>query len=117
MFDYDNGVTEVAQIEKRLDQASVVPSMETNGRFVKDVERAHEARTKLTSQADALGFSTRKSVRSAVKREILNTNVEHKGETRFYFFRYHFRNIFLTDSQFFSARGGSANLEGGEKFV
>src|SRR5207302_777524 len=54
VLDDDQSVAEVAQAEQRVDQAPVVPLVESDRRLVQDVEHAHELRPDLGREPDAL---------------------------------------------------------------
>ena len=57
VLDHDDGVAEVAQVLQRGDKPLVVALMQTDRRFVQDIEHAHKPRADLRGEADALGLA------------------------------------------------------------
>ena len=57
VLDYEHGVAEVTQGFESAEQASVVAGVEADGRLVKHVKDAAQARADLRGEADALGFA------------------------------------------------------------
>ena len=56
MLDHDDGVAQVTQAEEGVEQAVVVPLMQPDTGFIKNVEDSHQAGADLGSEADALAF-------------------------------------------------------------
>ncbi len=40
MFDHDKGVSQIPQMNKRIDEPLVIPLMKTDSRFIKNIENA-----------------------------------------------------------------------------
>ena len=59
VFYNDNGVARVAQTFQRVNQAHVVALMQSDGRFIQDVEHVDELRTNLSGEANTLTFAAR----------------------------------------------------------
>ena len=82
VLDDQHGVAEVAQPLQRLDQPLVVDGVEADARLVADVQHAHQARTDLRRQPDALRFAAGQRARAAVERQVVEANVEHERQPR-----------------------------------
>ena len=82
VLDHDDGVAEVAQMFERLDETLVITLMQADGRLVKDVEHAHEARADLRCQADALCLAAGECGRGPVEREVIEADVDEEPQTR-----------------------------------
>ena len=54
-----NSVAQIAQVFQRVDQFHIVALVQTDTRFVHDVQHAHQLRSDLGSQPDTLRFATR----------------------------------------------------------
>ena len=54
---HHHGITQLLQLAEHLDEAVGIPAMQTDTRFVEDVERTHQAAPKGSRQVDALAFS------------------------------------------------------------
>ena len=67
MLDDDNGVAEIAKVFERADKALIVTLVQADGRFIENVENAHQARADLRSQTDTLRFTAGKGCSSAFK--------------------------------------------------
>ena len=80
VFDHDQGVAEVPQPGEGLDQAAVVALVQADGRFVQDVEHAHEAGADLGGQPDALGFAAGQRAGRAFQVQVLQADVEQEGQ-------------------------------------
>ena len=78
VLDHDQGVAQVAQPEQRVDQAAVVALVEADRRLVEDVEHAHQLRTDLRRQADALRLAAGEGVGRAVDGQVLEPDVDHE---------------------------------------
>ena len=81
VLDDDDGVADIAQALKRLDQAFVVALMKTDRRLIQNIEHAHEARADLRCQTDALGFTTGERRRGAIERQIVEADIDQKTQT------------------------------------
>ncbi len=57
VFDDDERVAVVAEVDEGLEEGGVVARVEADGGFVEHVEHAAEVRAELGGEADALGFA------------------------------------------------------------
>ena len=57
MLDNDDGIAQIAQVLQSPEQLVVVPLMKTDAGLIKDIGNAHQPRTYLRRQTDALGFT------------------------------------------------------------
>ena len=74
VLDDDDGVAQIAQALERADHLHVVLRMQADAGLVEDVQHAHQSRTNLGGQADALGFATRERARAAVEIQIVQSD-------------------------------------------
>ncbi len=58
MLDDDEGVTEISQSHKGVDEASVVTLVQADGGLIKDVENPNQTRTNLGSESNTLSLTT-----------------------------------------------------------
>ncbi len=72
----DERVAHVTQPHQGLDQAVVVPLVQTDGRLVQDVQDADEAGADLGGQPDALGLAAGEGAGRAVEREVVQADVD-----------------------------------------
>ena len=68
-----------------LQQPFIVSLMEANGRFVQHVAAAHQTRSHLGGQTNALGFAARKGVGRAIQGEIPEAHGLHEAKSGFHF--------------------------------
>ena len=80
VFNDDNGVADIAQALECLNQPLVVALVKTNRRLVQNIENAHEARTDLRSQANALRLTAGKRRRSTIERQIIKADINQKTQ-------------------------------------
>ncbi len=57
MLYHEYGITQVAQFFQSFEQTLIVALVKADGRFVQNIQNAHQGRTDLGRQADALTFS------------------------------------------------------------
>lgn len=57
VFNHNERISKIAHSLKRCEQARVIPLVQADARFVKDIQHAHKAGTDLRGQADALCFA------------------------------------------------------------
>ena len=72
--DHDR-VALVAKLGKRFQQLVVIAGMEADGRFVENVEHAHQPAADLACQADALHLAAGKGWGRAVERQVVEADV------------------------------------------
>ena len=95
MFHYDDGVARITQFLQGIDEAEVVPLVQTDTRFIKDIKYIHELRSNLSSQTDTLAFSTRQGNRCTVERKIIQAHIEQETESAFQFLQDFGSNLLL----------------------
>ena len=86
MLNHDKRVAEVAQIFKRCQKLVVVALMKSYARLVEYIQNARESRAYLRCKAYSLRLAARESACRARKREVAESDVNQKSETRVYFF-------------------------------
>ncbi len=82
MLDDDQGVTEVAQPDERLDEASVVPLVQPDRGLVEDVEDADQPRSDLGGESDPLRLPAGQRAGGTVQGQVVEPDVEQEGEPR-----------------------------------
>jgi hypothetical protein len=82
VLDDDEGVAEVPQPREGLDQPAVVALVQADRRLVQDVQYAHESRSDLRGEPDALGLSAGQRARRPFQVEVLEPDVEEEGQAR-----------------------------------
>lgn len=80
VFDDDNGIADIAQALKRLDQTLVIALMETDRWLVQNVQDTHEAGADLRCQANALGLASGKRRRGTVEGQIVESDIDQKAQ-------------------------------------
>jgi nucleotide-binding universal stress UspA family protein len=78
VLDDDHRVADVAQLLQRLQQALVVALVQTDRRFVEDIEHAGQPRTDLRGQANALRLAAGERFRRTVERQIVEADVDQE---------------------------------------
>ena len=68
VFNYDNGVAQVAKMGKGAQQAIVISLMKPYRGFVQDVHNANKACANLAGESYALRFTSRQGVSTAFER-------------------------------------------------
>ena len=76
MFHDEHRVAKVPQVFKRSNQTLVIALMQADGRFIENIEHAHEASTDLRCKADALRLATGKRGGCAFEREVVEPDVD-----------------------------------------
>ena len=56
VFDDDDGVPEIPEVEECVEQTFVISLMQTDGRLIQDVHHTDQTCSDLTRESDALGF-------------------------------------------------------------
>src|SRR5258708_28464194 len=87
VLDNEHGIDEIAERFENVDEPLRVAGMETDGRFVEDVERADEMRTERSCELNALRFSAGERGGQAVQREVVETHLIKKLQARANFFQ------------------------------
>ena len=85
VFDHHDGVADVGQVPQGLQQPFIVSLMEANGRFVQHIAAAHQPRSHLGGQTNALGFAAGKRVGRTIQSEIPKAHGLHEAKSGFHF--------------------------------
>jgi hypothetical protein len=80
VLDHDDGVADVAEFEKRADEAIVVALVQADGGLVENVADADKAGANLGGEADALCFAAAEGGGFAVEGEVAEADVGHEAE-------------------------------------
>ena len=80
VFDDDDGVANIPQVNQRAEQALVVALVQANRRLIEDVHDADEARANLARQADALRLASRQRFGTADR--VTGNRVRHRSGSR-----------------------------------
>ena len=60
VFDYQDGVSQIAQVVQDLDQPMGVATVQPDGRLIQHIQRSDQTRTQRCRQLNALRFAARK---------------------------------------------------------
>src|SRR3989475_765254 len=82
VLDDEHRVAEIPEPLERLEQAPVVPLVQSDGRFVEDVEHADETRPDLCRQTNSLPLAAGERARGPVQGEIVEADVHEEAEAR-----------------------------------
>ena len=82
MLHDDQRIAEIAQLLERPQQLFVVALVQADAGLVQDIEDAHQARTDLGSQADALRLAAGERRRRAGERQVAETDAGQKAQPR-----------------------------------
>ena len=74
VFHDNHGVSEVPQALHRGEEPVVVPLVESDGGFVKDIEDSHESRADLACEPYALRFASGECSAFPVEREVVESD-------------------------------------------
>src|SRR5258708_24615178 len=85
MFYENEGIAEVPEVEKSLEQALVVARMQADGGFIQNIKHASQTAADLTGQPNSLGFSSRKRGCRPAQSEILDADVHQELQAVAYF--------------------------------
>src|SRR6185369_728576 len=80
VLDDDHRVAEVAQPPERVEEARVVPLMETDRGFVEDIEDAGQLAPDLAREADALALAARERRPRAIEAQVAESDVHQEAE-------------------------------------
>ena len=80
MLDDNNGIADIAQALKCLNQALVIALMEADRWLVQNVQDTHEAGANLRCQANALGLASGKRRRGTVEGQIVESDIDQKAQ-------------------------------------
>ena len=82
MLDDDNCIAQVSQTVNDTDEALGITLVQTDTRFVQDVERAYEATSELRRESHALALPTGKGAGETVKGQITQADLIEEGQAR-----------------------------------
>ena len=80
-------VADVPQFLQRADESAVVALVESDARFVEDVEHVHELAADLRGEADALAFSAREGEAGSVQGKVVQSDVQQEAQSGEEFFQ------------------------------
>ena len=82
MLDDDNSVAQVSQTVNDTDEALGITLVQTDTRFVQDVERAYEATSELRREGHSLALPTGEGAGESVKGQITQADLIEEGQAR-----------------------------------
>ncbi len=100
------GVAAVTQLLKRFNKTLVIPLMQPDTGFVKDIEHIDQLGAYLRGQTYALFFTARKRFGGSVEREVIESHLKHKAEACTYLLKDFRCNGLLTFAEPFLHRTG-----------
>ena len=81
MLDEDEGVSKVAEMEEKIEEARMIGGVKTDAGFIKYVENPGQATADLGGESCTAGFPSRKSVHGTIKGEVSETELLKKTKT------------------------------------
>src|SRR3954471_15538405 len=82
VFDNEYRIPDISQPQEDLNKALCIAWMQTNRRFVENVQCANERRTQRCGQLNALRFTSGESGCQALQCQILQSNVVEESQAR-----------------------------------
>ena len=82
VFDHQDGVAQIAQILQRFQQAAVIAGVQPDRGLVQHIQHAHQTRTDLRCQPDALGLAARKRTGRTPQGQIVQPYVHQETQAR-----------------------------------
>ena len=86
VFDDDQRVAQIAQAREGVDQSTVVALVQSDRRFVEDVEHTGKPRTDLSGQANSLCLATRQRPCGTGQRQVVESDVEEERDACLHLF-------------------------------
>lgn len=83
MFDNDHGISDIAKMFNESDEAVDVSWMESDARFVEDIESLDESSAEAGCQVDASRFASREGASGSIECEVAEADVFEILETVF----------------------------------
>src|SRR6266436_4764458 len=80
MFDYHQSISFFFESIERFQQSDVIPGMQTDRRFIQDVEHTAEIRSELGSQSDPLRLAAAQRAGGSTERQVFQPNPLHEEE-------------------------------------
>src|SRR5260370_30361594 len=78
MFDYHQSISFFFESVERFQQSEVIPGMQTDRRFIQDVEHTAEIRSELGSQPDPLRLAATQRAGGSTERQVFQPNPLHE---------------------------------------
>src|SRR3972149_4925755 len=78
MFDDDHAIALIAQLFEQREQPRVVDLMQSDARFVENIEHSRQTRADLGGEPDSLCFAARKTERRTIEAQVTEPNLEQK---------------------------------------
>ena len=82
VLDNDNGVAQVTQVFQDFDQPAGVARVQTDARFVEDIQCVDEPSAQARRQIHAFGFATGQRARRTVERQVAKSDFDQIADTR-----------------------------------
>src|SRR4051812_6970698 len=82
VFDDEDGVPKITQTLQGLEQPLVVALVQTDARFIENVENPHQSRADLRGESYALGLPTAQGAAFTIQGEITKTDIPEKSKPR-----------------------------------
>src|SRR3989344_2484388 len=99
MLNHDDGVAEVTQVVRVLEERVVVAPGQADSRLIEHIERTHQTRAKLRGETYPLRFATTKCVGAPIKSEITKTNIRHELDAREHLTHYYVADALLSHGE------------------
>ena len=77
---HDESIAQIPQVLEGVQQLGVVPLVQANGRLIQNVQHAHQGRTDLGGQPDALALTAGQSAAAAGKGQVLQAHALQKAQ-------------------------------------
>src|SRR5437764_4319051 len=74
VLDHKNGISEIAQFFERIQQATVVAMVKSDGRLVEDIEHAAKFGANLCGEANTLAFASGECRSGTIERDVSKTD-------------------------------------------
>ena len=78
MFDDQERVSQISQAVERLDETTIVAGVESDRRFVEDIENTAQAASELAGEPNALRFPVGESGSWTSQREIVESHINEE---------------------------------------
>ena len=88
MLHHDDGIAEVTQFLEGTDETVVVPLVQSDTRFVEDIQHVHQLRADLCGKTDALTLTARQGCRLAVEGKVVESHLQQEVESGTYLLQY-----------------------------
>ena len=102
MLDHHNRIAEIPQLFQRLQQSSVVARMQSDGRFIQNIEHSSQSSSNLTCQANSLRLTTGQCGKRPAECQIVQTDIDQERQPTCCFGQQVTRDSLLCRCQFHS---------------